>query len=197
MGAPVMVEVWKPIKGYEDFYEVSDQGRIRSKDRVVEYVLPTRVRIAVVKGKILKTGRSNDGEWGYLQVHLYGTEGRKARKCMRVHRLVAEAFLGPPPYPEAVVMHKDDNVTNNMVTNLEWGTPKDNSMDRKLKNRGARGESIGGSRLTDADIPKIRGYAKSGMTCYQIAKKFPVSIAAIRFVVIGQTWKHVLGVEMP
>jgi hypothetical protein len=128
-----MVEVWKPIKDYEDFYEVSNQGRIRSKDRVVEYVLPTRVRIAVVKGRILKTGRSNDGEWGYLQVHLYGTEGRKARKCMRVHRLVAEAFLGPPPYPEAVVMHKDDNVTNNKATNLEWGTPKDNSMDMKLK----------------------------------------------------------------
>jgi hypothetical protein len=67
----------------------------------------------------------------------------------------------------------------------------------EVKNRVARGEDVSSSRLTDADIPKIRGYAKSGMTCYQIAKKFPVSIAAIRFVVIGQTWKHVLGVEMP
>ncbi len=191
------MEVWKPIKGYEDFYEVSDHGRVRSKDRVVEYVLPTRVRVAVVKGRILKTGVSRDGSWGYSQVHLYGTEGRKARKCMRVHRLVAEAFIGPSPYPEAVVMHKDDNVTNNKATNLEWGTPKDNSMDMKLKNRVARGEDVSSSRLTDADIPKIRGYAKSGMTCYQIAKKFPVCTATIRFVVIGQTWKHVIGVEMP
>lgn len=66
------MEVWMPIKGYEDFCEVSDQGRIRSKDRTVEYVLPTRVRVAVVKGQIMKLNRSNDGEWGYLQVHLYG-----------------------------------------------------------------------------------------------------------------------------
>lgn len=190
-------EVWKPVVGFENFYEVSDQGRVRSKDRKFEVFRQGKWRSVYLKGRILKSGRSNEGAWGYLQVHLYADGGRSSRKCMRLHRLVAEAFLGPPPYDGAVVMHEDDDVANNRLSNLQWGTPKDNSVDMKRKSRSARGERSSNAKLTDADIPKIRGYAASGMTCYQISKKFPVSIAAIRFVVLGRTWKHVLGIEMP
>lgn len=44
----------------------------------------------------------------------------------KVARLVCEAFNGPPPFPEAVCMHKDENSRHNEPTNLQWGTQKEN-----------------------------------------------------------------------
>jgi hypothetical protein len=48
------------------------------------------------------------------------------RKTFRIARLVAEAFHGPPPFDNAVVMHLDENATNNRASNLKWGTQKEN-----------------------------------------------------------------------
>lgn len=47
-------------------------------------------------------------------------------KTYKVHRLVAEAFHGPPPFDGAVVMHLDENAANNRASNLQWGTQKEN-----------------------------------------------------------------------
>lgn len=47
-------------------------------------------------------------------------------KTYKVHRLVAEAFHGPPPFDGAVVMHLDENAANNRASNLRWGTQKEN-----------------------------------------------------------------------
>jgi hypothetical protein len=44
----------------------------------------------------------------------------------KIHRLVAEAFHGPPPFDGAVAMHIDENAANNRATNLRWGTQKEN-----------------------------------------------------------------------
>ncbi|MEX5728567.1 hypothetical protein Ga0609869_001920 [Rhodovulum iodosum] len=48
------------------------------------------------------------------------------RKTYKVHRLVAEAFHGPPPFDGAIVMHLDENAANNRADNLKWGTQKEN-----------------------------------------------------------------------
>ena len=50
----------------------------------------------------------------------------RARKTLKVARLVCEAFNGPPPFPRAVAMHGDENSRNNRADNLEWGTQKQN-----------------------------------------------------------------------
>lgn len=95
------MEVWKPIKDFED-YEVSDCGRVRNKD-----------------GRTLKPYVNHKG---YLKVGLF-----KSGKChkKRVHRLVAEAFIeNPHDYPQ--VNHKDENKKNNRVDNLEWCTNQQN-----------------------------------------------------------------------
>jgi hypothetical protein len=47
-------------------------------------------------------------------------------RCHKVHRLVAEAFHGPPPFDDAVAMHLDENAANNRPSNLRWGTQKEN-----------------------------------------------------------------------
>ena len=102
-----MEEIWKPIKGYESLYEVSNLGRVKS--------------LKWGKERILRTDKSNNG---YLRVVLC-KDGKK--KKYLVHRLVCESFL-PNSNNLPEVNHKDENKTNNKVDNLEW-------CDRTYNNR--------------------------------------------------------------
>lgn len=110
-------EIWRPVKGYEGLYEVSNRGRIRSVDRwVTDEDGIKRFR----KGKILKPGPDKKG---YLHVGL-GRNGKK--RFFLVHRLVAMAWLdnseGKPQ-----INHIDEDKSNNDVSNLEWTTAKENT----------------------------------------------------------------------
>lgn len=105
-----MTETWKAIPGYEGLYEVSNLGRVKSLDYN-----------HTGKDGILKPENSTHG--GYLRVHL--CKDGKTRN-LRVHRLVAEAFL-PNPNNLETVNHKDEVKTNNVVDNLEWMSQKDNN----------------------------------------------------------------------
>lgn len=103
-----MVE-WRPIPGWEDRYEVSNDGRIRS------------VTITSRRGDT-RQGRERaacTAAIGYLMVPLY-RDGKQVP--MLVHRAVALAFIGPPPYPKAQVDHVDGDRTNNRDTNLRWAS---------------------------------------------------------------------------
>lgn len=100
-----MNEEWRDIKGYEGKYQVSNLGRVKSLNYNRE--------------KILKPRNSN----GYLRVELH--KKGKGKNCL-VHRLVAEAFIeNPNNYP--IINHKDENPSNNIVSNLEWCTYKHNN----------------------------------------------------------------------
>ena len=101
-----MVEVWKPIAGYEGLYEVSNTGMVR-KLRFIN----NRAN----KEKVFDIKPKNNGT-GYLKVFLY--KGGKARQ-MLVHRLVAEAFIEKQD-GKGFVNHKDGNKHNNSADNLEW-----------------------------------------------------------------------------
>lgn len=112
-------EIWKPVKGFEDGYEVSNLGRIRSVDRYVPYKKRYR---KFVKGMVLSPILHSRG---YLKVSLCKNESK--RKQYFVHRIVATAFLdNPDTLPQ--VNHKDMDKTNNCVDNLEWC---DNSWNNK------------------------------------------------------------------
>ena len=103
-----MTETWKAIAGFEDLYEVSDLGRVKS----LNYN-------HTGKEKILKPGKTHGG---YLMVNLC-KDGHG--KTVKVHRLVAEAFI-PNPNNLETVNHKDEVKTNNTVSNLEWMSRVDN-----------------------------------------------------------------------
>lgn len=120
-----MEEVWKPINGYEEFYEVSNAGRIRSKDRKMVLSDGKRNWEYIKKGRILKPVTR---QHGYLGVMLYGKGGHKTRgfKTFSVHRLVAEAFI-PNPNGLPEVNHIDEDKTNNRVGNLQWVSHIDNT----------------------------------------------------------------------
>lgn len=115
------IERWKPVKGYEGIYEVSNHGRVRSVDRTVNY---SDGRVHRYKGKVLSAGLSKRG--GYPLVSLY-TQGKNQMRY--VHTLVAEAFIGTRP-EGTEVCHNDGDPTNNHVDNLRYGTSSDNELDK-------------------------------------------------------------------
>lgn len=106
-----MDEVWKPINGYEGLYEVSNQGDIKSLERLCYDSV--RCYHRGVKERILKPVPDKDG---YLQVAL-SRDGKLTTK--KVHRLVAECFIDNPENLKEV-NHKNKDVANNRVGNLEW-----------------------------------------------------------------------------
>lgn len=107
---------WRPIIGYDGFYEVSDTGMVRSVDR---YINLSDRRKRRIKGKVLKHKRNADN---YLFVSL--SKDGVARTCY-VHRLVATAFIpNPGDLPE--VNHRSGQKEDNSIGNLAWVTHKQN-----------------------------------------------------------------------
>lgn len=114
-----MKEIWKDIKGYEDIYQISNLGRVKS----------------VETDRILKGCKTSNG---YLIVSLYKNSVMSTKK---IHRLVADAFIqNPENKPQ--VNHIDENKTHNMVSNLEWMTAKENSNHGTRTDRLAKTLSI-------------------------------------------------------
>ena len=131
-----MEEIWKPVKGFEGYYEVSDLGRVRSIDRVVVDTVRNCERL--LKGKILI---QRDNGNGYKGVQFC----KEHKLCNKyVHRLVAEAFI-PNKDNLPQVNHKDEDKSNNRVDNLEWCSQLYNNiygsrMERQVNTRKLKNE---------------------------------------------------------
>jgi hypothetical protein len=121
-----MKENWRPIRGFR-YYEVSDQGRVRSLDRRVRN--PLTGGWSIVRGRVLKPTADKSGSIPYLYVDLYHG-GKRKRTRVRVHNIVAQAFLGPRPKGQHT-LHGKNGVADNSVRNLRYGTATDNLLDRR------------------------------------------------------------------
>ena len=141
-------EIWRPVVGYEGLYEISSYGRVRSLDM---YVKIGYGNDRLHKGKVLNPAKDTGG---YLKVHLY-CNGKQ--KTIDVHRLVAQAFL-PNPDNLPQVNHKDEDKTNNNVTNLEFCTAKYNL-------------SYGTARIRERDTKIKNGYY-TGLSKEEYRKKW-------------------------
>ncbi len=112
--------VWRQVVGYENLYEVSSCGLVRSLPRVVNQKNAFGTLSTIqYKGKVLTPREDKDG---YLTITLSQQGESRTRK---VHRLVAQAFINNPLCLEEV-NHKDFNKTNNKECNLEWISTVDN-----------------------------------------------------------------------
>lgn len=111
---------WRDIPGWVGYYQASDEGRVRSVDRVVV----SRVGVhRPLRGMELKPKTDRRG---YFQVAL---ARNGACKSIRVHQLVALAFLGEAPFVGAVIRHLDGSKSNNAASNLKWGSQSENEID--------------------------------------------------------------------
>jgi len=172
------MENWRDVIGYEGFYQVSDDGRVRSLWRL----LPHAVEAGVRKPRIvLKYGRNNQGR---LQVTL---SRDNVQKRFQVHRLVLAAFTGPCP-DGLEGLHKDGNHLDCRISNLKWGTHTENMQDKTRHGTEIRGESSKKSALTEQDVRDIRASTDTGRV---LASRYGVSQPTITHIRSRKTWKHV------
>lgn len=163
-------DIWRPVVGYEGRYEVSDHGRVRS--------LPIVVKRPGVKpfvhpgsGRVLQ---QSSNQRGYKLVELY-CGSRATRRTRPVHRLVCEAFHGPPPEDKPNTLHNDGKPDNNRAVNLRWGSQADNFADAKAHGVTGKGEAHSQVKLTDAQVAEVRHLARARvLTASEISRRFGI-----------------------
>lgn len=180
-------EEWRDVIGFEGVYSVSNLGRVR-RDLNSRGVFQDK--------RILKLAIKKDG---YLDVTL---SRPGLRKHVKVHKLVAAAFLGNAA--GRTVNHKDGNKSNNCLENLEYLTQSENvrhafQTGLKIPARGirsgrytkpektARGEKHGNAKLKDADIPRIFEMRKSGLLLREIGDRLGVTKNCISLILKGKS----------
>jgi hypothetical protein len=161
------MEIWKPIEGYEDSYEISNLGRVRSVDRFT----PTWNGQVFKKG-VIKTPKEDKD--GYYKVWL-SKESKK--RPFFVHRLVAKAFI-PNPHDFPIVNHIDGDKKNNVPSNLEWCTRSHN--DKHAFQHGLRVPSDGGTSKPVAKIdPNSEAIIEIYRSISEAARKNDVTTSMI------------------
>lgn len=165
-------EIWKPILGYEGYYEISNTGRVKS--------LPRKGK-GGHSGKILMPQVSS----GYHKVCLCLNQ-QKLQK--QIHRLVASAFI-PNPLNKPEVNHINLNKFDNMLSNLEWVTSSENTIH--AYNLGIIKKPTNKTKLKENDIHIIRDMIKNGISTREICKKYNVSFNTINYVKRGLSWAQI------
>ena len=168
------MEIWKPIPGYEKYYEASTEGRIRSKDRMRSNGIP-------ISGRILKPSKDRGG---YLYVRLYDDNGSK---YLKIHRLVALTFCDNPQNKEQV-NHKTGIRDDNRIENIEWVTCSENHRHAfdvlgKKATKYWLGKASANRKLTEEQIERIKQDERSQI---EIAKDYGVCQQTISNIKTGK-----------
>jgi len=171
-----MNEVWKPIPGWEDRYEVSNIGNVRSIVFVRNRKVYPRETPIPVTQHLLR---------GYPRVYLCKLGIKMA---YFVHRLVLEAFVGPSNGLDGA--HLDGNPSNSNLTNLVWATRSENCRHKELHGTAQKGEKNPNAKLTDVDVLTMRALRKEGWKLKDLAKKYNTSEPRVSNIVRGNDWKH-------
>lgn len=132
-------EIWKDIKGYEGYYQVSNMGRIKSvaRERKTKGGGLYQIKESIKKQELSKRG--------YLRTLL---SKNKNMKHFQIHRLVAQAFVSNP-YNKPEVNHINEDKTDNRVENLEWMTRTEN------QNHGTALERMMNTKIEKGIIKKM------------------------------------------
>lgn len=142
-------EIWKPVKGYEELYEVSNTGRVYSIKRNII------MEPCITRPSIKWIAKTKSKPSPYFKISLM--DNNKKIKHYKIHRLVAEAFLENSEN-KRVVNHLNHITTDNRVQNLEWCTHTENSRyssqirkEKKLKEEMVLKEERDGQMLFPFD----------------------------------------------
>jgi hypothetical protein len=161
------IEIWKDIPGYEDYYQVSNWGNVKSPKRMI--VRKKRV-CQLTRSVFLKPFRGKTAPYFQVQLCKNGIEHK-----FLIHRLAAQAFL-PDWDSRLEVNHIDGNKHNNRSENLHMCTRQEN-IDHSIANHLKRdyGENHVHARFTNAEVTKIRNLHIWGIRQTDLAKMYKVS----------------------
>jgi hypothetical protein len=181
----IIAEEWRPVQGAEGRYEISSLGRVKSLSRTVFCgIRHGKPAFRAVPEKILKISLDKDG---YHQVLIANKEGDPF-KTIKVHKLVAQAFLGEKPNG-MWVLHGSKGNADNSVDNLYYGTPLQNAQDRWRDGTMSFGEIHHKAKLTQEDVLAIRDRHSAGVAINDIAKTYGVNRSAIEKIISRVNWK--------
>lgn len=172
-----MNEIWKDIEGYEDLYQISNMGRVKSLER----------NLLVKNGHYRKKNeaimRQTSGPNGY---HAICLRLNKKTKRFLVHRLVGIAFI-PNPLRKETINHKDGVKNNNRLFNLEWATQAENLNHALITGlRRSRERS-----LKDIEaLTVITFLSTHKRVMKKLARHYMVSPSLISRIKKRETWSH-------
>ena len=174
---------WRAVVGFEDLYEISSDGQVRS--------LPRKGGLnRLYGGRILRASKGKSvsfPEGGYFEV------GLSKNGCMytkRVHRLVAEAFLGPCPKGQQV-RHGSLGIHVNTVDNLCYGSQAENMRDKDRDGTQLLGSAHPQAKLTEESASDILKKISLGIEQQSLAREYGVSKSTVTGLKMGRTWKHI------
>jgi hypothetical protein len=172
-------EIWKDIPGYAGFYQVSNFGHVRGVDRILNHGRNWKGRVLIPKVD----------KKGYKHVLLY-QQGK--RKSVQIQILVMLAFVGPRPGNHDT-HHKDNNPSNNSLTNLEYLSRKEHAKTKSKKN--IRGSNSFHAVLSEKDVLEIRRLyslrtpkGKKVHTQIEIAEMFNLCQAHVSQIILSKAW---------
>ena len=140
-------------------------------------------------GRVFLEIKAEPSFGGYRAMHLPGTNGRGTRGItVRRHTLVAETYVGPPPFDGAHVRHLDGNPANDKPSNLRWGSAKQNGQDTVRHGRSTRGSKNARAKLTDDQAREIKRRLRKGESGSELAREFNLKQATISNINTGTTW---------
>jgi DNA-directed RNA polymerase sigma subunit (sigma70/sigma32) len=170
------MEIWKDVRGFEDYYEVSNFSNIRRKKG------SSHLKQVNLKGSFDKDG--------YIKVNL---KIKQKTNSKMLHRLIAEAFI-PNPENKTQVNHLNGIKDDNVLENLEWCTLSENrqhAYDTGLQNGlTRRGAQNNFSKLENKDVLAIRMKynKKQGRTMKVLSEEFNVSSGCIQRILSKNSW---------
>jgi len=168
------VEFWKPVQGYEGYYDVSSQGRVRSWRHPCRRGHMLRRDIAP---RVLKESLNNRG---YRRVILENANG--GRKTLFVHQLVAKAFI-PNLEERTQINHLTGLKKDCRVEGLEWTTPAENT-------RHAVRHGLSAVK-SEEQVREIRRMAKSGISQALIARQFNLSSGGVCLIIQRKRYAYI------
>lgn len=183
------LEIWLPIPGYEDSYEASDFGQIRSVPR--EQARPNRwctTTIHFLKGRTLKPHINKKG-YSYHQL------GAGAKNKKETHYWIAITFLGPK-IGLLEVNHKNGIKEDNRIVSIEWVSRAENSQHAFRTGLNHSGPKHGIAKLTEDEVFQIKnilvGKKPWGSPYYKdIATAYGVDRKTIESIAKNKTWRQV------
>lgn len=186
-----MKEIWRDIKGYEGYYQVSTLGRVRSLDRTIKVIKTSP------KGKVFVSERFYKGKiMSYKKLEKFypsvALSKHGKNKHFMIHKLVAETFI-PNIESKKCVNHINNVKYDNRIENLEWCTYSENSLHAvNYSKTWYLGEQQKNSKLTEKDVYMILDLLRQkNYKQKHIASFFGVTPSIISTIKLNTAWKYI------